>query len=245
MKTAPARPTVDVSKLPTEITNGVGMKLVLIRPGTFRMGSPEGEAARRDDETQHEVTLTHPYYAAVHEVTQGQWKKVMGSDSPSHFKGDKLPVEKVTWHQAVEFCRKLSEKEGRTYRLPTEAEWEYAARAGETVRYKLKEWKAWLLAHAWMSFNAKYKSHEVGTLKPNAWGLYDTIGNVAEWTASGYGPYPAGKVTNPLGVDSDRKVVRGQGWVSSYDFCRVAARSARAADDPKATIGFRVVCDPK
>jgi len=246
VKTAPAKPPVDISKLPPEIENGIGMKLVLIKPGTFQMGSPAGEPSRRDDEGPYEVTLSHPYYAAIHEVTQAQWKAVMGTDSPSHFKGDNLPVEKVTWNQAVEFCTKLSAKEGRTYRLPTEAEWEYAARAGGTIPYASRKlWKAWLLDHAWMSFNAKYKSHAVGTLKPNAWGLFDTIGNVGEWTASGYGPYPQGKVRDPLGVDSNRKAVRGQGWVSSYDFCRFASRSGRAADKSKSTIGFRVVCDPK
>ena len=247
-KTAPKKTPMSqaaVDKLAPTLTNGIGMKLVLVKPATFQMGSPEDEPHRHDHETQHEVTLTQAYYIGTTEVTQAQWKAVMGSDSPSKFEGADLPVDNVTWEQAVAFCQKLSEKEAGTYRLPTEAEWEYAARAGETVAYKpMKDFKAWLQAHAWMYWTAKYKTHAVGQLKPNAWGLYDTIGNVAEWTADGYGPFTKDAATDPLGTDSDRKVHRGNGWVSSYDFCRVAQRSAKAKDESKSTIGFRVVREP-
>jgi formylglycine-generating enzyme required for sulfatase activity len=241
----PALSQAEIDKLAPSITNGSGMQLVLIRPGTFLMGSPEDERHRHDEEMQHEVTLTRPYYIGIHEVTQAQWKAVMGEDSPSNFKGDDLPVEKVTWAQARAFCKKLSEKEKHTYRLPTEAEWAYAARAGESVDYSSnKAHKDWLLTHAWMYFNAKYKTHAVGSLKPNAWGLYDTIGNVGEWTADGFAPFTKDPATDPLGVDSERKVIRGNGWVSSFDFCRVAQRSAQPADKSKSTIGFRVVREP-
>lgn len=248
-KTAPAREPMSpeaIAKLPAQITTKSGMKLVLVKPGTFRMGSPKDEPGRRDDEGPVEVTLTRPYYVGIHEVTQKQWQAVMGEASPSKFQGDDLPVENITWAQARAFCAKLSEAEGATFRLPTEAEWEYAARAGETVAYKPHgDFKDWLQAHAWQYFNAKYKTHPVGGLKPNAWGLFDTIGNVSEWTADGYGPYAeSGKATDPLGTDSDRKVVRGANWVTSYDLCRVATRSMRGAEKPKSTIGFRVVREP-
>ncbi|NJN14297.1 MAG: SUMF1/EgtB/PvdO family nonheme iron enzyme, partial [Planctomycetes bacterium] len=157
-----------------------------------------------------------------------------------------LPVEKVTWEEARAFCRKLSERRERPYRLPTEAEWEMAARAGERGHYAtLAEWKEWLNAHAWQSWNAKGKSHPVGELKPNGWGLCDMIGNVEEWTADGYGPYPEEAVTDPAGFENERKVVRGNGWVSSYDFCRYASRSAQAADYRRSTIGFRVVAEAR
>jgi formylglycine-generating enzyme required for sulfatase activity len=235
----------EMAKLAPTITNGAGMKLVLVKPGTFQMGSPEDERHRQDDETQHEVTLTRPYYIGIHEVTQAQWKAVMGEDSPSNFKGDDLPVEKVTWAEANAFCARLSEQEKHTYRLPTEAEWAFAARAGEAPVFKTtKEHKDWLAAHAWMYGTAKYKTHPVGSLKPNAWGLYDTIGNVGEWTSDGFAPFTAAAQTDPLGVDGDRKVVRGNGWISSFDFCRMAQRSPQPADQAKSTIGLRVVREP-
>ena len=247
-KTAPQRPAMsaaDIAKLPAKASTKSGISMVLIKPGTFRMGSPKDELSRRDDEGPLEVTLTNPYYIGVHEVTQKQWQAVMGEKSPSKFEGDDRPVENVTWAQAVAFCKKLSELEGKTFRLPTEAEWEFAARAGETVAYKPhKVFKAWLSEHAWQYFNAKYKSHPVGSLKPNAWGLYDTIGNVSEWTADGYGPYPEGKATNPAGTDAERKVIRGGNWITSFDMCRVARRGAQDPEAAKSTIGLRIVREP-
>ena len=247
-KTAPKRePMSDeaLAKLPASVTTKDGMKLVLVKPATFRLGSPKDEPGRRGDEGPVEVTITRPYYIGVHEVTQAQWRAVMGEDSPSKFQGDELPVENVTWAQARAFCEKLSKREGASFRLPTEAEWEHAARAGETVAYKPhKAFKDWLQAHAWQYFNAKYKTHPVGGLKPNAWGLFDTIGNVSEWTADGYGPYPQGKAVDPMGTDASSKVVRGGDWVTSYDLCRVATRSSQPAEKAKSTIGLRVVREP-
>lgn len=234
-----------VSQLSRSLTNAAGMKLVLVLPGIFAMGSPEDEPGRHDDEVQHQVTLRRPYYVGIHEVTQAQWQKVMGAPSPSHFRGDDLPVESVTWAQARAFCRKLSEQERATYRLPTEAEWEYAARAGDgSVEKSHRERKAWLAAHAWQYFNAKYRTHPVGTLKPNAWGLYDTIGNVGEWVGDGMGPYAGGTSVDPRGSANEQKIVRGSGWVSSHDFCRPACRAAQPAAKAKSTIGFRIVREP-
>jgi len=243
---APTGLAPDVSKLAASISNSIGMKLMLIKPGTFTMGSPEGIAERGKDETQHEVAITRAYYLAVTEVTQAQWKAVMGTDSPSNFKGDDLPVEKVTWQQAVEFCKKLSEKEDKTYRLPTEAEWEYAARAGDASKPRsMREGREWLKDKAWIYSTAKYKTHPVGQLKANAWGFHDMLGNVGEFTLSGMGKYPEGKATDPQGMESDRKVVRGGGWISNAQWARYATRTPYPHTDSKSTIGFRVLCQPK
>lgn len=243
---APSGPVPDVSKLAPQMENSLGMKLALIKPGTFTMGSPQGVKERRDHEKQHQVTMTRPYYIATTEVTQAQWKAVTGEDAPAAFKGGNLPVEKITWLQAAAFCSKLSEKEGMTYRLPTEAEWEYAARAGaKSQAMSLSARRAWLKGREWTYSTAKYKTHPVGGLKPNAWGLHDMLGNVSEFTSSGMGNYPDGKATDPQGTDSDTKVVRGGDWVSVEHTARYAARSPWPKDKSKSTIGFRVVCEPK
>jgi len=215
----PTGATADVSKLAATVTNITGMKFVLIKPGEFMMGSLEDEPNRRDEEKQHRVKITRPYYVATTEVTQVQWKAVMGADSPSHFKGENFPVEKITWQQAQNFCKKLSEKEGKKYRLPTEAEWEYAARAGEKIDFKsmkASEVKAWLLERAWFSENAEYKTHPVGQLKANPWGLYDVFGNVGEWTSSGMGKYPEGLAIDPQGMVNPQKVVRARSLRSEW-----------------------------
>ena len=243
---APTGPIPDVSQLEASFSNPLGMKFVLVKPGVFTMGSPKMVRGRKVNETEHQVTLTRPYYLATTEVTQAQWKTVMGSDSPSKFKGENLPVENVTWQQAMEFCKKLSEREKKTYRLPTEAEWEYAARAGDVSKaMDRKERKAWLSERAWMYDTAKYKTHPVGQLKANAWGLHDMLGNVAEYTLSGMGEYPKGKATDPQGMQNEIKVVRGGDWVSSGDWVRYASRTSREPNKGKSTIGFRVLCVPK
>ena len=190
------------------IENSIGMVLVPIPAGEFLMGSPETEPGRRDNEVQHQVTLTKPFLLGVHEVTQGQWQAVMGT-TPWKGKefvkeGDDYPATYVSWHDAVEFCRKLSEKEGLEYRLPTEAEWEYACRAGTTTAYSFGDDASELGEYAWYRENArnvgqKY-AHTVGQKKPNPWGLYDMHGNVWEWCSDWYGDYPSGSVTDPQGA---------------------------------------------
>ena len=188
---------------PKEITNSIGMKLVLIPKGTFMMGSPESEKGRYENETEHEVTISKDYYLGVYEVTQAQYEKVMGNN-PSHFQGAivgnenaDLPVENVPWHDAVEFCKKLSElpeekKAGRVYRLPTEAQWEYACRAGSKTAYSFDDEEGLLPVYGWFYRNSSDRTHTVGLLEPNAWGLYDMHGNVWEWCSDWHEKYPKG-----------------------------------------------------
>jgi formylglycine-generating enzyme required for sulfatase activity len=169
-------------KQPKEFTNSIGMKLVLIPAGEFMMGSPETEKDRSPDESpQHKVRISKPFYMGAMEMTQAQWKAVMEENNPSNFKGDDLPVEKVSWEDCQEFLKKLSAKEGKTYRLPTEAEWEYACRAGTTTRFNAGDDDKALDSVGWHEGNSESKTHPVGQKKPNAWGLYDMLGNVEEW----------------------------------------------------------------
>ena len=207
---------------PVQITNPLGMKLNLIPPGEFVMGSPKSEPGRSDDETQHLVKITKPFYLSAHEVTQAQYEQVMGKN-PSYFSasgngkgrvsGDttQFPVEQVSWNDAVDFCSKLSEQEGDQYRLPTEAEWEYACRAGTTTAYSFGNDVARLGEYAWYGANSKNTTHTVGELKPNAWDLYDMQGNVFEWCQDWYGPYESLQVvSDPTGAaQGEYRVLRG------------------------------------
>ena len=165
---------------PVQITNAIGMKFNLIPPGEFTMGSPASEPGRRDNETQHRVEITKPFYLSAYEVTQAQYVQVMGNN-PSHNKGRTKPVENVSWHDAVAFFGKLSDEEGVEYRLPTEAEWEYACRAGTTTTYSFGDDVSQLGEYAWHKGNSEHTTHPVGEKKPNAWGLFDMHGNVYEW----------------------------------------------------------------
>jgi formylglycine-generating enzyme required for sulfatase activity len=202
-KSSPAGLTLDLGK-------GVLMKLVLIRPGNFMMGSPDLEKERMANEgPQHEVTISNPFYLGVTEVTQTQYQAVMGAN-PSQFKGPTNPVERVSWHEAVEFCRRLSEKAGKIFRLPTEAEWEYACRAGTKTRYSFGDSESVLGDYAWSGSNSGGKTHPVGQKKPNPWGLYDMNGNVWEWCADWSGSYSSKSSTDPKGADSGwARVTRG------------------------------------
>lgn len=166
------------------LTNSLGMKLVRIDAGEFMMGSPQSDEDADARETpQHRVRISEPFCLGMYEVTQGQYEQVMG-ENPSRFKGDlERPVDSVTWHEAVAFCRKLSEKEGVTYRLPTEAEWEYACRAGSKSRYPFGNYPIDLGEYAFWSGNSKDTTHHVGLKTANRWGLFDMLGNVSEWCA--------------------------------------------------------------
>jgi formylglycine-generating enzyme required for sulfatase activity/dsDNA-binding SOS-regulon protein len=193
-----------------EASNSIGMQFVLIPPGEFTMGSPESEPGRRDDETQHLVRITKPFYLSAYEVTQAQYEQEMGSN-PSSSKGDTKPVELVNWHDAVAFFGKLSEREGVEYRLPTEAEWEYACRAGTTTAYSFGDDVRQLPQYAWCGDHAKNTTHPVGEKLPNAWGLFGMHGNVREWCQDRYGPYESLKVlSDPTGPAlGSARVLRG------------------------------------
>jgi formylglycine-generating enzyme required for sulfatase activity len=216
-----------------DLGGGVSMTFVLIRPGTFQMG---------DQQSVHKVTITKPFYMGKYEVTQEQWERVMGSN-PSTFKGAKNPVEQVSWDDCQNFVAKLKEKvPGQSFRLPTEAEWEYACRAGSTGDYCYGEGDGSLGEYAWYSSNDGQKTHPVGEKKPSVWGLYDMHGNVWEWCADWYGGYDSGVVTDPVGPSTGSgRVLRGGSWLGSATGCRSALRYGLPPSGRRDRIGFRVV----
>jgi formylglycine-generating enzyme required for sulfatase activity len=234
-------PLTATSQAPPDKTlvNSIGMELVLIPAGTFTMGSEDGES---DERPARQVTISRPFYLGKYEVTQGQWQAIMGNN-PSLFRGDpKLPVEQVWWSDVQAFIGKLNAKEGgNLYRLPTEAEWEYAARAGSTLAYGFGNEVSRLGEYAWYRDNAGGKTHPVGQLKPNAWGLYDMHGNVMEWVQDWYGRYSDKPVTDPQGSPSgSHRMRRGGAWNSVATVCRSSNRYSVPGfrDD---FLGFRLV----
>ena len=229
-------PSLKAGDRKVETVNGVEFAFRWCPPGTFMMGSPESEEGRNDNETQHQVTLTKGFWMLETEVTQKQWKAVMGNN-PSEFKGDDWPVGMVSWDDCQEFCNKCAQL-GLPVQLPTEAQWEYACRAGTTGAY------AGNLAEMAWYYNSisTYHIHPVGTKKPNAWGLYDMHGSVREWCQDWYGDYPSGSVTDPDGPSSGSyRVYRGGYWRSRAGDCRSANRSGRYPDDRDYFLGFRCV----
>jgi formylglycine-generating enzyme required for sulfatase activity len=249
------------------------MTLIRIEPGTFEMGSPADEAGREDNELLHTVKITKPFYLMSGEVSQAQYKAVLG-ENPSYFHGDdSLPVENVSWDDAVRFCEKLSAKEHRKFRLPTEAEWEYAARAGTTGPVagsgKLDE-ISWHADNSgkkpidsvklWADDPSGYfkalidngcKSRPVASGKPNDWGLHDMQGNVTEWVADwfsdDYFKTDAAK-TDPTGPEKspvDSRVMRGGSWGSDPAHCRIAHREWNVPSTQSGTCGFRVAMDER
>ena len=230
----------------------LGAKFVLIPAGTFMMGSPNDEPGRKGDESpQHQVTISNSFYMQTTEVTQGQWKLVMGNN-PSHFSscGDDCPVEKVSWNDVHTFISKLNRKEGKgKYRLPTEAEWEYAARAGSTTAFANGVISKTDCSNdpnldrmGWYCGNAMRKTHPVAQKSPNAWGLYDMHGNVWEWVKDWKGNYPTDSVINPSGParGSDR-VSRGGSLFSVANYCRSAKREQGFPGLRNLFLGFRLV----
>lgn len=221
------------------LTNSIGMEFVLIPAGTFEMGSATGEP---DERPTRKVTISKPFFLGKYEVTQAQWQAIMGKN-PSFFGGNpNLPVESVWWTDVQLFIRLLNAKEGhQQYRLPTEAEWEYAARAGTTTTFPFGNDAVLLSEHAWYKDNAGGTTHPVGRLKPNAWGLHDMLGNVWEWVQDWYQRYEAGAVTDPTGPDSGtHRMRRGCAWNNAADICRAANRYSVAGyrDD---FLGFRLL----
>ncbi|MCY2989228.1 MAG: formylglycine-generating enzyme family protein, partial [Planctomycetota bacterium] len=249
----PAEPPLDAkpkSSKPAETfqvsANSVGMKFVLLPPGEFLMGSPDSDGdAGYDEKPQHRVRITKPFYLGVYEVTQAQYQKVVGSN-PSVVKGEFLPVETVSWDDAAAFCKRLSEvpaerAAGRAYRLPTEAEWEYACRAGSTSKFSFGDSETELGKHAWYDKNSGSKTHPVGEKQANVWGLYDMHGNVREWCQDWYGPYEAKPASDPSGPSSASfRVVRGGGWSDGGGSCRSASRFRNFQGFRFRNFGFRV-----
>lgn len=219
-----------------QLANTIGMKFVLIPAGSFMMG--EGSE-------MHQVTISKPFYMQTTEVTEGQWQRVMGNN-PSRFKdcGGDCPVEQVSWNDAQEFIRKLNGLEGTdNYRLPTEAQWEYASRSGG----KNEEWAGTsngssLGSYAWYNANSGSKTHPVARKQPNGLGLFDTSGNVWEWVQDWKGNDPAGSVTDPSGPSSgSSRVLRGGSWLDNARLCRSSRRYGYDPDLRYSSLGFRLL----
>ena len=242
--------------------NALGMEFVWVPAGNFLMGSPEDEEGHSDDQRQHEVRISQGFWIGKYEVTQGEWVAVMGTNpskfsyggprpfrarlrfvrlrmNPSRLGGPRYPVETVSWGDTQAFTRRLNEREsgsGYVYRLPTEAEWEYAARAGTSgIRYgELDE-------IAWHFGNSGGHPYPVGQKRANAWGLHDMLGNVWEWTGDWYGKYPSGPVTDPQGPQSgSNRVIRGGGWSHAGRVVRSACRTGNS-HGRRSDLGFRLV----
>jgi formylglycine-generating enzyme required for sulfatase activity len=248
-----------------DLGNSVKMRLVLIPAGKFMMGSPATEAGRSGNEgPQHEVTISKPFYMGVFEVTQEQYEQMMGVN-PSSFKGAKNPVEMVSWEEAVEFCKKLSARTGKKVMLPTEAQWEYACRAGTTTAFHtgdaLKPGQAnahfpsnpglWDRIMAWVGMSSAHKiiqTTPAGSFPPNGLGLYDMHGNVWEWCSDWYGEdyYANSPKTDPRGPDCGSiRVLRGGSWCFTPQDCRSADRVRDSPAIRCNVIGFRVAVDLK
>lgn len=229
------------------VSNDLGMELVAVQPGAFTMGSPVGEPGRDEDEVPHVAIVAAPFYLQVTEVTQAQWEAVMGTN-PSRFVGPDRPVDSVSWDDAVAFAEALSAREGVRYRLPTEAEWEYACRAGSVTAYAFGERLAPSQANVrggaagtvdnGMVVGAHAETADVASYPANAWGLHDMHGNVWEWTADRYAPYAG---TSAEDTPPERRVLRGGGWSFSPEAARSAVRLALEPTRRYDLAGFRLV----
>jgi formylglycine-generating enzyme required for sulfatase activity len=239
---APA-PKADLPREAINLGGGVTFDMVLIPAGEFDMGSPETEKGRFDDEALHRVRLTQPYWLATTEVTQAVWTAVMGSN-PSKTKGAMLPVTEVSWDDCEAFLKHLNRRVvGGGFRLPTEAEWEYACRAGSRGRYCFGDDEEGLAEHAWYETSSGWIVHPVGTLKPNVWGFYDMHGNVWEWCQDVYEELPVASRSKiePMGRDNSRaRVFRGAGWGTAEAYVRAAIRFGRAPRIRTGDTGLRL-----
>ena len=233
---------IEPASFPQTFTNSIGMEFILIPAGTFMMGSLDSDPhALSDEKPAHQVMTSQPFHLGKYPVTQLQWHAVMGTN-PSHFKGEDRPVENVLWEDAQDFMHKLNEREGVShYRLPTEAQWEYACRAGSNTVYHFGNDASQLGDYAWYSDNTGGQTHPVGQKKPNAWGLYDMHGNVWEWVADGKRNYATHAVTDPKGPTEAgaRRVIRGGCWSSVALDARSALRFRYLPGLRDDSLGFR------
>lgn len=240
------KPGTDTDTLTLDLGGGVKLELVRLPPGEFMMGSPAGEEGRRDNEgPAHTVRVAKAFYLGRYEVTEAQWSAVM-PENPSRYKGDELPVHWVSAVDAEAFCRQLTARVGRTVRLPTEAEWEYACRAGSTTAYNFGDSGTDLDKYAWYDGHGRRSPSPVGGKQPNAWGLYDMLGNVWEWCQDAYRPSydgaPADGSARPPETDDDfRRVLRGGSWFDKAPVLRSASRMGRPAAMRSIYMGFRIV----
>ena len=227
----------------------LSMEMLWVKPGTFEMGSPSSEKDRYDNETRHTVTLTEGFWMGKHEVTQSQWERVMG-DNPSFFKGADRPVENVTWNDVTSFCEKLTELERKTrrlpagmaYQLPTEAQWEYACRAGTKSAFSFGD----SLTSSQANIDGgPGETTDVGKYPANAWGFHDMHGNVWEWCADWMANYPAGPLTDPTGPASgSSRVTRGGSWTNAGHRLRSARRYLNSSGLRNSYLGFRLSLRP-
>jgi uncharacterized protein (TIGR02996 family) len=238
-----------VPRWTVKVSKGIEMAFAWVPPGRFVMGSPPDEEEREDDETQHQVTLTGGFYLGVCPVTQAQWRVVRGTHQ-SRFQGDDLPVEQVSWDDCQAFCTELGEKVGLRFCLPTEAQWEYACRAGTTTPFHFGATLSTDQANYKGKFvygrgkKGLYRKHTtpVGSFPPNAWGLCDMHGNVLDWCSDRYGPYLSGDIQDPQGDDSGYfRVQRGGSWFYCPWGCRSASRDRLGPDRRGRDYGCRLV----
>jgi formylglycine-generating enzyme required for sulfatase activity len=203
--------------------------------------SEQGSDCDDNEKPAHSVTVSS-FSIGKYEITQAQWETIMDSN-PTDFKGDNLPVENVSWEEVQEFISRLNKATGKKYRLPTEAEWEYAARDGKKSRNYKYSGSNSIDEVAWYEDNSGYKTHPVGTKKANKLGIYDMSGNVYEWCNDWYGDYSSSAQTNPVGASSgSRRVIRGGGWNNDARGCRVVTRYGGSPGDRGINLGLRLAC---
>ena len=229
----------DVITIP--VKDGICIEMVKVEAGTFMMGATsEMKNPNSNEKPVHQVTLTNDYYMGKYEVTQALWQAVMGSN-PSEYKGDNLPVETVSWNDCQKFISKLNSLTGRMFRLPTEAEWEYAARGGKESRGYQYSGSSNISDVAWYDENSGSKTHPVGTKQANELGIYDMTGNVWEWCSDWYSSYSSSSQTNPTGSDSgSARVSRGGGWNCNASYCRLSVRFYYTPDFRLDILGLRL-----
>jgi len=221
-----------------------GVEFILLPAGNFTMGSPEDEKGRDEDEGPTHEVFIDSFYIGKYEITQAQWKKVMGQNPSYNRALPSLPIENVSWNEIQRFLKRLNKKTGLTFRLPTEAEWEYACRDSTQTPFCSGSDNSALNELAWFNINAAGETHPVGTRMPNQLGLYDMHGNVSEYVGDGRRGYLSRKEHNPKGAHSATKAIhRGGCWLYPAKLCRSANRMTYEKDIPTHIIGFRLAID--